>query len=319
MSDGRPPRGAVAAGFLSVYILWGSTYLGIRIVVETIPPFLGAAARHLAAGLILYTFLRMRGYTAPTRTHWKSGFIVGGLLLLGGNALLMWAEQTVPSSTASIMIATVPLFMVLFDSVLFKGTKITPSIAFALALGLAGVAILVWDPSSLTQPMEPGGALALITAAMLWGLGSVLSRKLPTASGSLMSTATQMLGGGLLIVPVALLLGEGSRLDVAAISWQSWTALGYLIVFGSLIAFSSYTWILKVSTAAKVSTYAYVNPLVAIALGVLIANEAFTLRMMAGATAILLSVATVLTMQRRRPSLPRPAPLEANPPETKPV
>ena len=295
-----PPTWAVALGFLAVYILWGSTYLGIKIVVETIPPFIGAAARHLTAGIILFFVLRMRGNPMPSRSEWKSGLIAGGFLLLGGNGLLMWAEQTVPSGAASVIIATVPLFMVSFDTMLFRSSKLTPSIVLSLLLGLVGVGFLVWKPETQEGVVQPLGAAVLILASISWAFGSLLSRRLPMPKNSLMGTATQMLGGGALLVPFGLLQGEGSRLDVGAISTESVLALLYLIGPGSLIAFSCYTWILKVSTPAKVSTYAYVNPLVAIILGVWLADETFTPQMMLGAAAILLAVIVVVSVKRRK-------------------
>lgn len=306
-----PPAWAVALGFLAVYILWGSTYLGIKIVVETIPPFIGAAARHLTAGIILFTFLRLRGNPMPTRVQWKSGLVAGGFLLLGGNGLLMWAEQTVPSGAASVIIATVPLFMVSFDTMLFRNSKLTPSIVLSLFLGLVGVAFLVWKPDSGDVIVKPLGALVLILASISWAFGSLLSRRLEMPKNSLMGTATQMLGGGALLVPFGLLQGEASRLDPGSISSESILALLYLIGPGSLVAFSCYTWILKVSTPAKVSTYAYVNPLVAIILGVWLADEAFTPQMMLGAAAILFAVIVVVSVKRRND--PR-APATALPP-----
>lgn len=310
-----PPTWAVALGFLAVYVLWGSTYLAIKIVVETIPPFIGAAFRHLAAGAILFTILRLRGNAWPTRVQWKSGFVVGGFLLLGGNGLLMWAEQTVPSGAASVIIATVPLFMVSFDTMLFRSSKVTPSIVISLLLGLIGVAFLVWKPDTGDVIVKPLGATVLIVASISWAFGSLLSRRMPMPANSLMGTATQMLGGGALLVPFGLLQGEGSRLDPAGISMPSALALVYLIGPGSLIAFSCYTWILKVSTPAKVSTYAYVNPLVAIILGVWLADEVFTPPMMLGAAAILLAVIVVVSVKRRKPM--EPGVVAATPPVVK--
>lgn len=300
----------MALGFLAVYIFWGSTYLGIRIMVETIPPFLGAAARHLLSGVILFLVLRLRGNAAPTRTEWKSGFVVGGLLLLGGNGLLTWAEQTVPSGAASVIIATVPLFMVLFDSLLFRGTRLTPSLVLSVLLGLLGVAFLVWSPDTDIAAVQPWGATVLVVASISWSFGSLLSRRLPAPKNSLVGAATQMIGGGLLLVPAGLLRGEAAMIDPTQVSRDSILALLYLVVFGSLVAYSCYMWILKVSTPAKVSTYAYVNPLVAIILGVWLADEILTPRMILGAAAILLAVIVVVTLKRRK------APSEVPPPST---
>jgi drug/metabolite transporter (DMT)-like permease len=307
MSRPQPPVWAVGLGFLAVYILWGSTYLAIKIVVETIPPFLGAAARHITAGIILFTILRLRGNQTPNRREWKSGFIVGGFLLLGGNGMLMWAEQTVPSGAASVIIATVPLFMVLFDTAVFRNSKLTPSLVLSLLLGLVGVGFLVWSPDTKDVVVQPLGGLVLIVASVSWALGSLLSRRLPMPTNSLMGTATQMLGGGALLVPFALLQGEASRLDVGGISTASLLALLYLIGPGSLIAFSCYTWILNHGTPAKVSTYAYVNPLVAIVLGVWLGQEELTRQMMIGAAAILLAVIVVVTLKRKKPAAGDPA------------
>lgn len=312
-----PPTWTVALGFLAVYILWGSTYLAIKIVVETIPPFIGAAARHLTAGVILFAILRLRGNPMPSRREWKSGLVVGGFLLLGGNGLLMWAEQTVPSGAASVIIATVPLFMVAFDTFFFRNSQLTPSLVLSLLIGLVGVGFLTWQTGATDDEgvIQPLGAVVLIVASVSWAFGSLLSRRLPMPTNSLMGTATQMLGGGALLVPFGLVQGEGARLDPAGVSGASLLALLYLIGPGSLIAFSCYTWILKVSTPAKVSTYAYVNPLVAIVLGVWLANETLTPRMMVGAAAILLAVIVVVTLKRKRPavgatSAPTPSPVD---------
>jgi drug/metabolite transporter (DMT)-like permease len=290
-----PKRAKLVAAFAAVYVLWGSTYLAIRFGVETLPPFLMAGTRHLTAGLLLFAWTRMRGEPRPDRHNWQTAFFVGGLMLLGGNGLVTWAEKRVPSGLAALIVASVPLWMALIDGI---QKRIRPRLPVVVGLlsGLAGLLMLV-APGHFGGNGRPDllGAGALLLAALCWTTGSLYSRhhaRLPQSV--LTSTAMQMIGGGTLLWLVGLAAGEGARLDLTAVSARSLASLAYLIVFGSLVGFSAYVWLLRATTPARVSTYAYVNPVVAVFLGWTFAGEAVTLRIVLATIAIVGSVALII-------------------------
>lgn len=289
-----PPRAQLVAGFAAVYILWGSTYLAIRFAVESFPPFVMAGTRHLTAGLLLFAFLRARGVAAPQRRHWRSAFVIGGLLLLGGNGLVSWAEQRVPSGLAALIVASVPLWMALIQGIQRRRRPPLPVLA-GLLIGLAGLVLLV-VPGRFGggEHVDPVGAAALLFAALCWVIGSLYSRRAILPSSTLLAIAMEMIGGGVLLWIAGLAFGEAARLDPAAVSLRSALSLGYLIVFGSLIGFSAYIWLLKVATPARVTTYAYVNPVVAVLLGWAAAGEALTLRIGIATAGIVGAVALII-------------------------
>lgn len=302
-----PSRWLVIAAFAAVYLVWGSTYLAILFAIETLPPFWMAAARFLTAGALLYAWARWRGEPTPRPVHWRSATIVGLLLLLGGNGGVVWAEQRVPSGLAALLVATVPLWMVLLDGA-GRGWRRPPGrLLFGVAVGLAGVALLV-GPGEFAGGggADPAGALVLIVASLSWTLGSLYSRRAELPASPLLGTAMQMLGGGVGLAIAGLVAGEGSRLDLAAASARSLWALGYLVVFGSLVGFTAYIWLLRVSTPALVSTYAYVNPVVAVLLGWAFAGEALTPRTLLAAGVIVGAVVLITTVRSRPAPLKRP-------------
>ena len=294
-----PTRGRVALAFAAVYVLWGSTYLAIRFGIETIPPFLMAGTRHLIAGLLLYVWMRARGTPRPSATHWRSAAIIGGLMLLGGNGLVTWAEQRVPSGLAALIVASVPIWMALLEG-LEKRARPGAAVIAGLLLGLAGIALLV-APGRFAGNghVDPLGALALLTAALCWSFGSLYSRRVPLPASTFTATAMEMIAGGTWLWIAGLLFGEGSRLNLSGISTRSAVSLVYLIFFGSLIGFTAYVWLLKATTAARVSTYAYVNPIVAVILGALFAGEVITARVAIAALVIVGSVALIITSRAR--------------------
>lgn len=288
-------RGRVILAFAAIYLIWGSTYLAIRIGIETLPPLIMGSARYLIAGVILYGVMKLRGAPQPTRLHWRSTAIIGGLLLMGGNGGVILAESLVPSGIAALLIGTVPLWIALL-SWLRGGVRPGGSMAIGLALGLAGIVLLVNPGQTVGNGgVNPVGAAVLVGAALSWSIGSLYSRSAPLPSNPLMSTAMEMLAGGALMLIIALATGEGGQVHFDQITLRSLLALSYLIVFGSLIAFSAYVWLLKVSVPAHVSTYAFVNPIVAVFLGWAFASEELTARMLIAAAIIIAGVVLITT------------------------
>ncbi len=286
----------IALAFLAIYTIWGSTYLAIRIAIETIPPFLMAGIRFLIAGAALYLWTRLRGAPTPTRPNWKAATIIGGLLLLGGNGGVVWAEQYVPSGLTAVLITTVPLWMALLEWKRYDRTRPAVPIAVGLILGFTGVVLLV-GPEELagSGAVNRVGATVLILASLSWAIGSLYSRKAPLPSSPLQSTAMEMLAGGLLLSAAGLVSQEWVGFQPSEASLRSLVAFAYLIVFGSLIGFTSYIFLLKASTPAKVSTYAYINPIIAVILGWAIAQEELTLRTMVAAAVIVAAVVVITT------------------------
>jgi len=298
-APGPPSRSRVAIAFAAVYLLWGSTYLAIRFAIETLPPFLMAGTRHLVAGLLLYLFLRARGAPKPDWRHWRTAAAIGAMLLLGGNGLVTWAEGRVPSGLAALIVTSVPIWMALLDGLQKRERPGLPVIA-GLVLGLAGIAILV-VPGRFggNGRVDLLGAGALLAASLSWAIGSLYSRRARLPASTLTATGMEMIAGGALLWVVGLLVGEAGRLDPAAVSARSVGSLGYLIVFGSLLGFTAYVWLLKVSTPSRVSTYAYVNPIVAVLLGALLAGEALNLRIGIAGAVIVGAVALIITSRSK--------------------
>lgn len=314
-SPSNPPRWQVIAAFAAVYLIWGSTYLGIRFAIETIPPYLMAGTRFLIAGALLYGWMRLRGVPHPNRLHWRSALIIGGLLLLGGNGSVTWAEQRVPSGLASLLIATVPLWISLLDWLRPGGTRPAGRVMIGLVMGFIGMVVLV-GPTDLAggSHIDPIGALALIGAALSWSVGSLYSRSrhAQQPDSPLMGTAIEMLAGGGLLMVVALVRGEWGQFDPSAVSLRSGLALGYLILFGAIVGFSCYIWLLKVTTPARASTYAYVNPIVAVFLGWALASEPLSLRTLIAAPMIILAVVLITSYQPQEAVKAAPKTIEAN-------
>lgn len=304
MGDGdRAFRVKLIAAFAALYIIWGSTYLGILIAIETMPPLLMAGVRFLIAGAMLYGFSRARGATQPTRRQWGAAAIVGAALLLGGNGAVAWAEQSVPTGVVSLVVATVPVWMVLLEWARRGGIRPGAIVFVGLALGLVGIGLLMGPEvfrggGEGTVPLS--GVLVVLCGSLAWASGSIYSRGADLPREPLLTTGMQMLVGGALLVLAGLATGEAARVDIAAISMRSLAGLVYLILFGSLIGYTSYIWLLRVSTPARVSTYAYVNPVVAVFLGWAFAGEAITARVLVAAAVIVGAVAIIVTGQSRQ-------------------
>lgn len=288
------------SALLVVYVVWGSTYLAIGWVVETMPPLLTAGARFFIAGTLMLGLLRIRNRTPITGAHWRGAALVGTLMLLGGNGLVCWAEQYVPSGIAALLIATAPVWFVLIDWLVYRGPRPSLPIVAGAAIGLGGVFLLV-EPTSLAgKGKYLAGIAALLSACIFWALGSLHSRRIALPSSVFVSTALQMIGGGAALLLSGTLLGEWPRLDLGQVSPRSWFSFAYLLVLGSMVAFSCYVWLLRVTSPALVSTYAYVNPVVAVLIGTWLNGEPLTGRTMLGAGVIVLAVIIVTSAARPR-------------------
>lgn len=301
MSAHSAPRSAVATALIAIYLVWGSTYLAIRVAVESIPPFAMAAGRFLISGSVLYLFLRWRGAPRTTARQWIDNSIIGTLLLLGGNGLVAWAEQYVPSGMAALLIGVGPLFIVLTDWAWPGGERPTAITIGALLLGLVGVAWLAapWDHGAAGTP-DPGSVFVILLACVFWAIGSIYSRYARSGAGPFMAAAQQMLGGAAALFLYSLATGDFSRLHLAAITPRSWLAFAYLTSVGSLVGFSTFVWLMKNAKPALAATYAYVNPIVAVFLGWLLLDEMVTSRTFVAAAIIITSVAIITVQKNRR-------------------
>jgi drug/metabolite transporter (DMT)-like permease len=301
LSD-RRRAAAVVAALAVVYVVWGSTYLGIAIAIETLPPLLMAGLRFLVAGAVLYAAARLVGSgrgVRPDRRQWGAAALTGVLMLGVGNGGVSWAQQTVPSGIAAIVIASIPLWVVVLDRAFF-GSRLSWPALLGVAVGFAGVAVLV-NPAASNR-IDPAGAAALLLAAACWATGTLLSRGQRLTVPPLLGAGMQMLCGGVALVAAGALAGELSR--VAAPSWRSALALAYLVVFGSLLAFSAYVWLLRNARVSLVATYAYVNPVVALALGWAFLGEAVTGRTLVAGGVILGAVALIVSARPARAGAP---------------
>ena len=303
-NSSRPSTAAVAIALLIVYVVWGSTYLGIAVMIETMPPLLTAGFRFSVAGLLmlggLAAFARLRGQQAtaerPTAAHWRSAFIIGTLLLLGGNGGVVLAELYIPSGIAAVLISTMPIWLALFDSLL---TRRRPSglVIGGLVAGLIGVAILV-APFGELDRINPIGIGLVVLAEISWAAGSLYARRAPLPRSALLGTGLEMLAGGIVLIVAGSLLGEIGETNVEAFSLRSLVALAYLIVFGSILAYTAFTWLVANVPVSTLGTYAYVNPIVAVALGAILLSEPITPRTLVASVII---IGAVVAMVSGRP------------------
>ena len=287
-----PRRWKIVLAFLAVYLCWGMTYLAMRIAVRDIPPHLMSGARFLVAGLVLYLWTRGRGDPRPTATQWRSAAMVGGFLLLGGNATVAWAEQQVPSGLAAVLIAVAPIWMVAFEWAR-GGPRPGKRVIAGLILGLAGVALLVSPEGDSATQVNLIGAAMLVLASASWAWGSVISKSAPLPKSPFLATSMEMIGGGVLLLLTALAVGQVAHFRPTEVSAHAVLAWLFLVVFGSLVGFTAYIWLLGVTSIAKAGTYAYVNPIVAVFLGWAILDEPVTGRTLIAALVILVGVALV--------------------------
>jgi drug/metabolite transporter (DMT)-like permease len=294
-----PASFRLIGSFVAVYLIWGSTYLAIRVGLESFPPLLLAGIRHLAGGALLF-LLSSRGAARPNKAQWLTAAITGLLLLFGGNGGVCWAEQSVPSGIAALLVSTVTLWMVLVDWIRPHGRRPSLRVLAGIVMGFAGMLVLVGPsrPGSSGR-VDPLGAAVLVLASFSWACGSLYSKHGPLPGSPLLAAGMQGLCGGATLLVVGLLSGEGSHFHLTGVSLRAWLAAGYLVVFGSCIAFSAYLYILKKSAAARVATYAFVNPVVAIILGWGFAGEELSGRTFLAAAVILTAVVLVITAPQR--------------------
>jgi drug/metabolite transporter (DMT)-like permease len=289
----RPPWKTLLA-FAIIYLVWGTTYFAIRVGVGEFPPFLMAAIRFLVAGLILYGWMIARGERSPSAREWMGVSVIAFLIFVLNYGLVFWAEQRVPSGVTAVMMATIPVFIALSEILLLRTRMLTARLALALLIGIGGVAILMSRTLNLAgAPIDKRGALALLIASISWSLGSVLTRRLTLPSAKVMSSGAQMLAGGVFLSLAGAALGEFHEFHPWSISREAWLALLYLIVAGSIIAFTAYLWLIHHESPTKVGTYAYVNPVVAVLVGYFLGGEMLGLRTILGALFVLTSVVLI--------------------------
>jgi len=302
-----PKRSMIWLGLLILYVVWGSTYLGIAIAVDTIPPFVMAALRFLLAGgaLLAWSVLRSGGsFVWPSRREWRDSTIVGALLLGGGMGMVAWGEQTIPSGIAALFIATMPVWVAVLGG-LFLGERLPRLAVVGIVIGFLGVAILV-GPSVFgsSGALDPAGLVALIISPIAWATGSLFaSHRAALPSRPLVSTGAQMLMGGLVLAAMSVVSGEWQGFQPAAVSMDSFLAFVYLTLIGSLLAFTTFSWLVSVAPLPLVTTYAYVNPIVAVVLGWIVLQEPIDARTLVAGTVIVAAVALIVTARGR---LPRP-------------
>ena len=296
MNDGntKASRGQIIAAFASIYLVWGSTYLAIRYAVETIPPFIMGGARFLVSGALLYAWARYRGAPKPTRLHWRNAVIAGAFLLLGGNGAVVWAEQYVPSGLTALLVSILPFWLVIIEWARPPRRRPSGLVLGGLVLGFVGIIVLI-GPGNIggNGDIPLLGALVLILGSLSWAIGSFWSRDATLPESGLLTTGMEMLGGGTLLLIVGVLSGELADLDIDRVSKESAIGLLYLITFGSLIGFTSYIWLLDKVSPARLGTYAYVNPIVAVLLGWAIAGESLTVRTGVAAAIVICAVALI--------------------------
>jgi drug/metabolite transporter (DMT)-like permease len=295
-----PSRGPLILAFAAIYIIWGSTYLGIRVAVETMPPFLMAGMRFAVAGVLVFGFLLVRGASWPTARQWKDQAIIGTFLLLGGNAVVSWAELRTPSGITSLILGASPLIVVLMDWLRPHGHRPTVGLLLGVAVGITGMALLL-GPDAIPAGYRPPPIYiaVLFVSSISWWTGSFYSKHITSGTPPLMASSMQMLCGSASMLLTGFLLGEGNGFHLAAVSAHSWAAFAYLVIAGSVVAFPVYVWLLEHSTPALISTYAYVNPVVAVFLGWLILGEPLNPRIILAA-AIIIGAVAIITIGKAR-------------------
>jgi len=299
-SSPRPAAWKLLLAFAIIYLVWGSTYLAIRIGVREIPPFLMAGLRFTAAGLVMWAWMRLTGNPSPTLREWRGASVLGTLMFLIDYACLFWAEQRVPSGIAAVILAMIPVCITLLEITFLRTQRLTLRLATGLAIGIIGVVVLMNPSGSLGEaPLDHRGVIALLVSCCGWSVGTIVTQRLTLPASKPMSAAAQMLSGGVQLLALAAIAGEFTHFRAQDISSGAWLSLTYLIIAGSIISYTAYVWLLHYESPTKVGTYAYVNPVVAVILGATLGGESMGRRTILGTALILTSVAAITTIKRK--------------------
>ena len=300
MTRSRPASWKILLAFATIYLVWGSTYLAIRVGVREMPPFLMAGLRFTVAGLALYAWIRLTGAPSPSWPEWRGATILGALMFLMDYACLFWAEQRVPSGVSAVILAAIPVCITLLEIIFLRTQRLTVRLSLGLLVGIIGVAVLMDPSSSLGEaPLDRSGAIALLVACCGWSIGTILSRRLVLPESKAMSAAAQMFSGGVQLLVLAAVSGEFAHFRAQDVSGSAWFSLIYLIIAGSIVGYTAYVWLLHYESPTKVGTYAYVNPVVAVIIGAGLGGEIIGRRTMLGTALILVSVVAITTMRRQ--------------------
>jgi len=300
-SSARPAAWKILLAFAIIYLVWGSTYLAIRIGVREIPPFLMAGLRFTIAGAVMWAWMRVTGTPSPTLREWRDASVLGTLMFLIDYACLFWAEQRVPSGIAAVILAMIPVCITLLEIIFLRTQRLTFRLAIGLGIGIVGVAALMNPSASLGEaPLDHRGVIALMVSCCGWSIGTIVAKRLTLPASKPMSAAAQMLSGGVQLLALAAVAGEFGHFRTQAISSAAWFSLGYLIIAGSIISYTAYVWLLHYESPTKVGTYAYVNPVVAVILGATLGGESIGPRTILGTALILISVAAITTIKRKQ-------------------
>jgi drug/metabolite transporter (DMT)-like permease len=301
VTTARPASWKILLAFSIIYFVWGSTYLAIRIGVRELPPFLMAGMRFTAAGLVMLVWMRFAGTPLPSLRQWRGATLLGTLMFLIDYACLFWAEQRVPSGVAAVILALIPVCITVLEIIFLRTQRLTLRLTVGLLIGVFGVAVLMKPSSSLGEaPLDRAGTIALLVACCGWSVGTIVSKRLVLPASKAMSAAAQMLAGGVQLLLLSVIAGEFAGFRPANISMNAWFSLIYLIIAGSVVAFTAYVWLLHYESPTKVGTYAYVNPVVAVILGGAFGGEVIGRRTILGTTLILISVAAITTIKARQ-------------------
>lgn len=297
----RPATWKLLLAFAIIYLVWGSTYLAIRIGVREIPPFLMAGLRFTVAGLAMWAWMRGTGTPSPTLREWRDATVLGTLMFLIDYACLFWAEQRVPSGVAAVILAMIPVCIALLEIVFLRTQRLSVRLALGLAVGIIGVVVLTnpWA-SSGEASINRGGVIALLVSCCGWSIGTIVTQRLTLPASKPMSAAAQMLSGGVQLLVLAAVTGEFTHFRARDISASAWLSLVYLIIAGSIIGYTAYVWLLHYESPTRVGTYAYVNPVVAVILGATLGGEVMGRRTIAGAALIVISVIAITTIKRKQ-------------------
>jgi drug/metabolite transporter (DMT)-like permease len=300
----KPQTWKVLVAFAIIYVVWGSTFLAIRVGVREVPPFLFAGMRFFVAGIVLYCWMRLKGTRSPSLRQWGAASLLAALMFLISYGLLFWAETRVPSGIAAVMLAIIPVFMAMSEILILQTRHLSARLTIALLVGIVGVAVLMNRSLSFGQaPVDTPGAFALILAAISWSMAAALTRKLPLPDSKAMSSGAQMLAGGVMLTLMAEILGEFRGFQIQEVSRAAWLALAYLSVAGSIVAFTAYLWLVHHESPTKVGTYAYVNPIVAVFLGHFLGGEAIGPQTILGTLLVLVSVVVITTAPTNKPEV----------------